>query len=255
MLRDSDLSKTGEGLDVRACTFIKACLPGAMALGLWACATSPDALPGPAVEVPVAALGQEDYGSSLPAEYVLRPADRLSISVFREEDLSLQDVPVSAEGRVSFPLVGTLEVAGLTPLELEAELEERLGASYLRNPDVTVNVLDYASHLVTVDGQVEEPGVYPFAPGTRLSGGISLAKGPTRVANTALIAVFRQTEEGVQVAKFDYAAVRAGTMLDPVLMPGDRIVIGTNGLSQFWQDFLGAIPVFALFTSYTWRSR
>jgi polysaccharide export outer membrane protein len=198
----------------------------------------------------MAALGQEDYSNSPPEKYVLRPADRLSISVFREEELSLQDVPVSAEGRISFPLVGTLDVAGLTPLELEAQLEERLGASYLRNPDVTVNVLDYASHLVTVDGQVEEPGVYAFVPGTRLSGGISLAQGPTRVASLEQIAIFRQTDEGLKIAKFDYAAVRAGTMLDPVLMPGDRIVVGTDGLAQFWQDFLGAMPVFALFTTY-----
>mgnify|MGYP007056299579 FL=1 len=52
------------------------------------------------------------------------------------------------------------------------------------------------------------------------------------------------------VAKFDYAQVRAGTMIDPVLAPGDRVVVGTSGLSQLWQDFLKAVPAFALFTRF-----
>jgi len=51
------------------------------------------------------------------------------------------------------------------------------------------------------------------------------------------------------VAKFDYRAVQQGTMIDPVLQPGDRVVVGTSGLSQFWQDVLKTIPVFALFTN------
>jgi polysaccharide biosynthesis/export protein len=49
------------------------------------------------------------------------------------------------------------------------------------------------------------------------------------------------------VAKFDYAAVRQGAMLDPVLQPGDRVVMGTDGLSVFWADLLQALPVFGVF--------
>ena len=221
-------------------------LPVSLVVG---CTTSPSVEPGLAPDRASTVMSQQGYSSTLPSSYALRPSDRVSISVFREADLALEDAPISADGRLSFPLVGSLVVAGMTPLELEDRLEELLGSRYLRNPDVTVNVLDYASHLVTVDGQVTQPGVYPFSPGARLSGGISLARGLTRVASTSDIIVFRQGPEGLQVAKFDYSSVRAGQMLDPVLMPGDRVVVGTDGLSQFWQDFLRAVPVVAIFTN------
>lgn len=215
---------------------------------LAACGGTPPVQPGYAVTTPAPELGQDIYAASLAAEYTLRPADVLRITVFREEDLSLEQIPVSATGEISLPLVGSITVTGLTPLALETRIEELLGARYLRDPDVTVNVLQYASHTVTVEGEVENPGIYSFQPGTRLSGAVALAQGPGRVAATSQVAVFRQTPEGMAVAKFDYNAVQQGTMLDPVLVPGDRVVMGTSGLSQFWQDFLRSIPVFALFT-------
>ncbi len=220
-----------------------------LSLSLGACAGGPSAQPGLAASAPDPALGQNGYVQAFSGEnYEIRPADKLKISVFREEGLSFDSIMVNADGQISFPLMGPIKVAGMTPEALENFLEKGLGDSFLLDPDVTVNVLEYASHTVTVEGQVENPGIYSFAPGTRLSGGISLASGPTRVADRGDVAVFRQTDGGIAVAKFDYAAVQAGTMLDPVLLPGDRIVVGTSGLSQFWQDFLKSIPVFALFT-------
>jgi len=66
------------------------------------------------------------------------------------------------------------------------------------------------------------------------------------------VAIFRETPDGLMVAKFDYRSVRQGTMLDPVLAPGDRVVVGISGLSQFWQDLLRALPAFALFTNVNW---
>ena len=114
---------------------------------------------------------------------------------------------------------------------------------------VSVNIATYASHLVTVEGAVENPGVYSFQPGARLSSAIALAAGPTRTANTEQVAVFREGPDGIMVAKFDYQQMSQGTMLDPVLEPGDRVVMGTDGLSVFWQDFLRSVPVFGIFAT------
>ena len=63
------------------------------------------------------------------------------------------------------------------------------------------------------------------------------------------MAIFREAPQGLTVAKFDYRAVQQGTMIDPVLQPGDRVVVGTSGLSQFWQDVLKTLPAFAIFTN------
>lgn len=212
------------------------------------CASSPPAKIGLVDATPVAAYGQSDYSASEPSNYLLRPSDVVSVTVFREPDLSIENIPVGADGMLSLPLIGSIKVDGLTARQLEQEVSKKLATS-LVNPNVSVNIMQFGSHVVTVEGAVEKPGMYAFKPGTRLSGAISLAAGPNRVAKLREIAVFRQTTSGMAVAKFDYAAVRAGTMMDPVLQPSDRVVVGTSGLSVFWQDLLKALPAFALFTN------
>lgn len=204
--------------------------------------------PGLVQPAPIVALGQDEYAAELRDGYVIRPSDRLSVTVFREAELSLPDVLVSAEGRISVPLVGSLNVTGMTVEQVEQLLEARYDERYLRSPDVAVNVIEYASHTVTVEGSVERQGLYNFRPGTRLSGGIALASGTSRTADVREVAIFRRTEGGMLIAKFDYAQVRSGAMIDPVLHPGDRIVVGTDNLSQTWQDLLRALPAFGLFT-------
>jgi polysaccharide export outer membrane protein len=153
------------------------------------------------------------------------------------------------EGNVSIPLLGSLPAAGMTAKQFEQDLVRRLAGVGLKSPMVSVNVVEYASHLVTVEGSVEGPGVYPFQPGARLSSAIALARGPKSTAKREQVAVFRETPEGIMVAKFDYRQISQGTMMDPVLQPNDRVVVGTDGLSVFWQDLLKALPAFGIFAA------
>ncbi len=227
---------------------LRLALSALLAVAATACAPAVQTAPGLAVTLPTDGLNQQDFSTAQAAEYALRPSDVVSVNVFREEAMSLERVIIAADGSIVMPLLGQVQAQGLTPAQFATRLEELLGNRFLRSPDVAVNVIEYASHLVTVEGAVERPGIYPFQPGTRLSGSIALAEGPSRAADGANIAVFRQVEGGIAIAKFDYAAVRSGTMLDPVLQPGDRVVVGTDRLSRFWQDFLTALPAFALFT-------
>lgn len=213
-----------------------------------ACASSAPIPPGAAVVQPDSALGQQGYSHEVPEVYQLRAGDTVSVRVLGEDNLSLESVSVSADGFVSIPLIGAVRFSGLTLMQAQDQVTQMLSARFLRDPQVAVNVVEYGSHVVTVEGSVETPGLYQFMPGTRLSGGIALAAGVTRVSDLGEVAIFRTSPEGMEVAKFDYREVRAGRMLDPVLMPGDRIVVGTDGLSQFYQDALQAVPIFALFT-------
>ena len=231
------------------CTIGSRLLALAIIPALAACANGPKIQPGPVTAAPSAALGQQGYELEIGEAYVLRPADVIDIRVFREEGLNLNRVPISATGEISMPLVGTVTAAGQTVPQLEAQLERLLANRYLRDPDVAVNIVEYQSHLVTVEGGVETPGIYPFQPGTRLSGAIALAEGPDRTADTNQIAIIRTVAGGMQIAKFDYRAMQEGTMIDPVLHPGDRVVVGTDSLSVFWQDLLRALPAFGVFTS------
>lgn len=219
-----------------------------LSVGVSACSGPQLAETERAVLVPSASQAELDIAPSDLSGYTMRSGDVVSITVFREPELSTDRAIVSPDGSVSLPLLGEVQLAGARAGEVERELEQMLEARFLRDADVAINVIEYASHLVTVEGAVEEPGIYPFQPGTRLSGAIALAQGLERSARSRDIAVFRDSTDGVLVAKFDYSAIRAGSMADPVLVPGDRVVIGTDGLSQFWQDFLRALPAFGLFT-------
>lgn len=233
--------------DITGC--VRAVLTAIAAASLSSCAGSPPAPVGPVAAAPIDELGQADYSTTVAGSYLLRPSDVLSIIVFREPDFSAPSLPIASDGTVALPLIGSVIAAGRSADELSRELAWRLDDAGLKYPSVTVNVLEHASHLVTVEGGVEKPGVYPFQPGAKLSSALALANGPNRVAKLSEVAVFRETSEGLQIARFDYGAVRQGTMIDPVIQPGDRVVVGTSGLSQFWQDFVRAMPALGIFTN------
>lgn len=214
-----------------------------------ACGATPRPNIGPVSNAPVAALGQAEYSDQIAETYLLRPADKIAIKVFREPDLSLDEVVISADGTVAIPMAGSIAATGKTTRQLGEDLHAALQGAGLRRPMVSVNIVEYSSHLVTVEGGVEEPGVYPFQPGARLSSAISLANGPSRVSKLSEVVIFRENDKGMAIALFDYQQVRQGTMIDPVIQPGDRIVVGISGLSQFWQDLIRALPAFGLFTN------
>lgn len=219
------------------------------ALLLGACASTPPPVIGEAASQPNPELGQSSYSVARSTIYLLRPSDEISVNVFREPEFSMDSVQIGVEGNVSLPMIGSVRAAGSTVEELEVVLTRSLEGAGLKDPRVSVNIAKYASHLVTVEGAVAQPGVYPFQPGARLSAAIAMARGPSRTANTQQVAVFREVDARVMVAKFDYQQMTQGTMLDPILEPGDRVVIGTDGLSVFWQDFIRALPAFGIFAN------
>jgi len=219
----------------------------ATSFSLAACGSTPPPTVGLVNSATVAADGQADYSPFAQTSYRLSPSDQIAVTVYREPDLSASPLMVGPDGTLAIPLIGVVKVQGLTPAELAQLIKIKLADGYIRNPSVSVNMIEFASHVVTVEGAVEKTGVYTFKPGAKLSTALSLASGPSRVAKLDRIAVFRQTAEGVKVARFDYGAIRQGMMLDPVLAPGDRVVVGTSGSAQLWQDVLRAAPVFGLF--------
>lgn len=220
-----------------------------LAIASGGCASTPEPIIGATVIEPRSDLGQAGYSYARAKVYLLRPTDKIAVNVFREPDFSMETVQIGVEGNVSLPMLGSIPAAGMTTKQFEQDVTQRLAAVGLKSPMVSVNIASYASHLVTVEGSVKQPGVYPFQPGARLSSAIAMASGPERTADTRQVAVFRETDSGISVAKFDYQQMSQGTMLDPVLEPGDRVVIGTDGLSVFWQDFLRSIPAFGIFAT------
>lgn len=109
-------------------------------------------------------------------EYRIGPKDILDISVYGHDDL-IRTIPVTQEGKIAFPLIGEVKVAGLTTKEAADKLAYLLEKDYIYNPQVTVIVKEYVSQKVSILGDIVKPGPYYLKKPTRLSEIISEAGG------------------------------------------------------------------------------
>ncbi len=91
-------------------------------------------------------------------DHKIAPLDIIMVDVVGEKDLS-KELRVSSSGTITFPFLGSLEVKGKTPAEVENLLKEKLGKDYLVDPQVIITVKEYRSRTVLVIGQVNKPGL------------------------------------------------------------------------------------------------
>ncbi|AWW73143.1 polysaccharide export protein [Erythrobacter sp. KY5] len=213
---------------------------------LTACASAPPLGGAPGLDVVSASqLPTPIPGAGIHAArpYHVGPFDKLRIDVFGIEELSDREVQVDAAGRVSFPLVGSIEAAGKTPSAIEAELENALSAQFIRNPQVTVNLEETVSQVVTVDGQVREPGLYPVIGRMTLMQGVATASGLTEFAKVDDVVVFREADGQRYAALYNLGAIRRGIYSDPEIYAGDVVVVGESNSRRLFRDILAATPL------------
>ena len=110
------------------------------------------------------------------SRYALGPGDGIRVLVFGESDLS-GDFNISTNGTVALPLVGPVQAAGKTPGELAGVIAQALSPDYLRDPRVSVEVLQYRPFFIL--GEVKAPGSYPYAAGINVRSAAALAGGYT----------------------------------------------------------------------------
>lgn len=156
---------------------------------LWGCSTS----------------GQVETSEVLPSsvkntQYYIGTGDSLNINVWRNEELTMT-IPVRPDGKISMPLIGEVQAAGLTAGKLSEQLQTKL-LNFIRNPQVTVIVVaadssDYQSR-VRVTGSVETPISLPYREGMTVLDLVLEAGGLTEFARGNGAKLFRKTDEGVK---------------------------------------------------------
>jgi polysaccharide biosynthesis/export protein len=179
------------------------------------------ALPGWAQD---AAKDAPPPASTPDASYKIGPDDTLHVSVWKEPDLTAT-LPVRADGMISLPLLNDVQAAGLTPMQLAANLTEKL-KKYLADPRVTVVVTAMNSQRIYVIGEVLHTGAMNLLPGMTVLQALSTA-GFTQFANTKNIYVLR-TENGKQVKMpVNYKQLIKGDSMGQniPLKPGDTVVV------------------------------
>lgn len=174
--------------------------------------------------------------------YLIGPFDKLKIDVFGIEDLS-KEVQIDASGRLSFPLIGVVEASGLTPGELADELEKRLQGRYVRSPEVTVNLEETVSQVITVDGQVGKPGLYPVIGRMTLMRAVATAGGTAEFAKLTDVVIFRNVNGQQLAGLYNLKAIRRGAYSDPEVFANDVVVVGDSQARRLFRDLIQASPL------------
>lgn len=223
-------------------------VPLSAALLLAACGASPKAaLPaGPQAYDVVPA---PDFAKPEPL-YRLVPGDEISVSVFQEQDLSVDKATVDEAGNIQLPLIGQVAAQGRSAMELGQAISARLASRYIRDPKVSVGVTQRSEQVVAVEGQVNEPGVYPIDRTYTLLSALARAKSPTKVARLDEVVVFRTVNGRRMGAVFNLADIRAGRAADPQILGGDTVVVGFSAVKGVFRDFLMMAPLFNVFAQF-----
>jgi polysaccharide biosynthesis/export protein len=156
-----------------------------------------------------------------PNKYLIGPEDVLFIKVWREPDFTLP-AAVRPDGKITMPLIGDVQAADETPMQLTKALADLL-SKYLNNPDVNVIVTDVRSKKYYIDGEVSKPGTYLLVTPTNILEALSNCGGFRDFANTKKIRILRQGN----ILHFNYKDVSKGKNLEQNIKvePGDHIIV------------------------------
>jgi polysaccharide export outer membrane protein len=168
-------------------------------------------------------------------DQTIQSGDGLFISVSPAEELS-RDILVDANGKVSIPLIGSIQAAGLTAEELARKISHAL-SRYVTNPKVDVFLKQSMAKQLGISGQVTLPGSYPYRTNMHLLDVISLAGGFLPSANRKQVRILRRSGVERKIIPVDADAIMANEAVnkDVLLEPGDLVEVprGMTGVSVF----------------------
>jgi polysaccharide export outer membrane protein len=189
----------------------------AAVLGISGCVEQPDP-----VKVSIACRGDTCQTTG---EYKIGPGDVLHVSVWKDENLN-RTVTVRPDGMVSFPLLNDVQATGLTPMQLQAVMSEKL-KQYMPAPEVSVVVQEVHSYAVSVLGEVKKPGRYELKGLTTVLDVLAEAGGFTDFASPSSIVILRNQGNAQTRVPFDYKAAVSKQASQAILAvkSGDIIVV------------------------------
>lgn len=174
----------------------------------------------------VQAVSQESAALGPGTDYIIGIEDVMAINVWKDPELSLKDVVVRPDGKISLPLVGDIIADGVSVKQLQDTITNRL-KEYITAPVVTVTITRIFSKSVSIVGQVQKPGVYTIGSPMTVIELLARAGGPTIDAKTKKIKIFRKEGGKTITFLFNYNDMVSGKNLDQniFLKSGDEVVV------------------------------
>ena len=174
-------------------------------------------------------------------DYIMCPGDQLQVVVYRHTDISspLNSTPyiVRPDGKVTFPLIGDIDVTGKTVTEFTRQLEASL-AEYLVRPQVSVNILKLGTTRVYVLGEVKKPGLYELEKSHRVLGALGKAEGFTEKAAKKKIFLIRKGAEEPVLVNINNFLKKSDQSQNYVLNEGDCLYLTSNGKINIVRDIM-----------------
>ena len=160
-----------------------------------------------------------------PSTYRVGPEDVLEIAVWHEDALKKETL-VRPDGGISYPLIGEVQAAGKTVLEIREEIAKRL-EKFIPEAVVSVTIVKIGSQRVYVVGKVNKPGEFPVGRYVDVLQALSMAGGLTSFADSSNIRIMRREGEGQVALPFEYDRVVRGQKLEQniQLRAGDVVVV------------------------------
>jgi polysaccharide export outer membrane protein len=159
-------------------------------------------------------------------DYIIGPSDVLDINVWRDPELT-KKVLVRPDGRITLPLIGEMQVSGLTAMNVQLLITQKL-SEFISKPIVTVTVEDVKSRTYVVVGKIVHPGSFELGKPTTVLEAIAIAGGLVDFAKSSKIYILTHAEDGTQIRlPFDYKKVLTQRAPDEnvYLKSGDTIVV------------------------------
>ncbi len=181
-------------------------------------------------------------------DYRIGPLDKLNITVFQIKELTVENLQVDASGQILLPLIGVLQAKGRTTVQLSEEIADKLKEHYLQSPQVSVMVADTASQKVTVEGAVNDAGVFEMKGRTSLLEAVARAKGLAKAANSHRVSIVRSVDGVPHAATFDLAAISAGKARNPEVIANDVVIVDSARSKSIWHGMVEIMPALYLLT-------
>ena len=202
---------------------------------------------------PVVPAGQAAYEAiAVPDEaegaaYALRPGDAIGVLVYGEPELTQQRLLIDETGHFNLPLIGQIRALGRTTAQLSEDIAAAYRAGFVRDPRITVSLLEATGGAVAVEGEVKAPGIYPIRPGHTLLAAMALAGSPLPTGRVDHVLIYRKVDGQRMGGRFDIKAIRDGAVDDPLLRDGDVVVVGFSRRVGIYQDLLKLTPLLNTF--------
>jgi len=161
------------------------------------------------------------------APVTLGPGDLIDVSVFDTPELT-QRTRVNSDGKISLALIGEIPVRGMSPNALQQLVASKLvEGRFLKDPQVSIFVSEYAGQMAYVTGEVMRPGAYPLLRSHRLLDLIAVAGGLS--ARAANVVTITRAGDPQQLIRADLGD-KDEDQRNPEIMPGDSITVGQTGI-------------------------